>query len=246
MNENKNNISSVNNLSNSNDTHSDRFNLSLNEEKSKSIKSHYNIRRQIPLCFIHANIKTKNTNHRSANFKSLLNPNINAGRCKKINSFLNHENLEKKKRSKSNNSRFPGLYSSFNNILIEYIPVPAKVSNIPKNQNIKIISKKIDANIDKKTFICMKYNKKKGVLFIKFRNIFYYNYYYYYFKGRSFYKKDPCGNYLPLEMVKIEETNDLWTKNLKEEEIKEYTIGDEENNEFYLYIRMYFRSVSPE
>ena len=146
------------------------------------------------------------------------------------------------KRAKSIKYKLSNLYSSFNNILLEYIPVTGKVFNIPKNLNLDKIFNKINLRIDEKTFICLKYNKKTGDLFIKFRNKYYFNYYYYYFKNKIFFHQNK-----PLKMIKIEETNGLWDINPKEEELKKLIINNNENQySFYkYYISIQFRRISP-
>ena len=146
------------------------------------------------------------------------------------------------KRAKSIKYKLSNLYSSFNNILLEYIPVTGKVFNIPKKLNLDKIFNKINLRIDEKTFICLKYNKKTGDLFIKFRNKYYFNYYYYYFKNKIFFHQNK-----PLKMIKIEETNGLWDINPKEEELKKLDINNDENKySFYkYYISIQFRRISP-
>ena len=256
---NENQSLNYNNQYNSIDTNSESINLSLIKEKSKNFKYHYNYRNRSRTltCLSYPYKKIQNNGHPPARLNSLLKPNLKkmknkfnlgkVGRCQKFKSCLKHENLkknfhvEKNKRPKSVKSSFSALYSSFNNILIEYIPVTAKIINVPKNRNLDTILKKIDVNIDRRTFICLKYNKKKGVLFIKFRNKFYFNYYYYYFKDKSIYK-----NYPPLIMTKIEESINLWRTNPKEEEIKRFPIfhnRDEENNFNYFYITLNFKRI---
>lgn len=149
---------------------------------------------------------------------------------KKIRTQVECHNLTK--RSKSIKHKFSNLYNSFNKILSEFIPVTAKVVGIPKNQNLDLIIKKINVNIDNKTFICLKYNKKNGILYIKFRNKYYFNYYYTYFKNKSYYNDSP-----KLKMIKIEETKGLWEINDKNEQFKKIIINnDNEDNYFYHYI----------
>ena len=147
----------------------------------------------------------------------------------------------KKIRSKSLLVRFSGLYSSFNNIILEYLPVTAKVLNIPKNQKIDKIIEKMDAHIDNRTFIRFKYNKKNGNLFIKFRNIFYFKFYCYYFKGKHYFKASPI-----IKMIKFEEENGMWDINPKNEEAKKMTnFAGHQNHFFYdLYKHKILRKIN--
>ena len=148
----------------------------------------------------------------------------------------NKRNSETKKiRSKSFKTRFSSLYSSFNKIFMNFNPVTAIIFNIPKNQKIDFVYKKISSRIGGE-FIYFKYNKKNGNLYIKFRNIFYYNYYYIYMKDRPF-----LPNCKELKMTKIEETNEMW-RVLKEEEIIMTFEQENNNNYFYDYICKNFKS----
>ena len=142
------------------------------------------------------------------------------------------------KRPKSIKPRFSSLYTSFNRILTENTPITVKVLNIPKNQKLATIFKKINANIDKKTFIILKYIKNKGDLYIKFRNIYYYNYYYYYFKGKVF----PGGNKI-LQMIKIVENHNLWIVNSDKEEIIIPKIINGDDFLYQSYILQNFRRI---
>lgn len=143
-----------------------------------------------------------------------------------------------KKRSQSFKTGFPSFYY-FNNIALEFIPLTAIIFNIPKNLKIKIVFKKLCARIDKREFIRFKYNKKTGIVYIKFRNIFYYNYYFYYFKNRNFFKNTP-----PIQMIKTEEINGMWAVNpLEEEEIsmKFNELSDKDYNFYNNYLALNYK-----
>lgn len=141
------------------------------------------------------------------------------------------------KRAKSIKPSFSSLYTSFNRIFTENTPVTVKVINILKNQKLADIFRKINANIDNKTFIILKYIKNKGDLYIKFRNIYYYNYYYSYFKGKVFF-----GNKI-LQMIKIEENHNLWTVNSDKEEIFIPKIINGDDFFYQSYIRQNFKRI---
>ena len=150
----------------------------------------------------------------------------------------NNTTRPKKTRSKSLKTSFSSLYSSFNKIFVEFIPVTALILNIPKNQKIEMVYEKINCKIYKE-FIHFKYNKIKGHVYIKFRNIFYYNYYYCLFKGRSFF---PNSN--TLKMIKIEEKNGMWDVDPLKEEEKKMTLEQKDDFFYKSYICRNFKSIS--
>jgi len=130
---------------------------------------------------------------------------------KKPNDLLKETNSKngRKRRSNSEGSITRRTFILFQNIL----PITVKIINLPKNLKLKKIRKRIDARIDKKTFLCLKYNKTFGVLYIKFRNEVYCNYYYYLINGKIY---DEKYNDNILEMIEIKDNENLWTSNLDE------------------------------
>jgi hypothetical protein len=150
-----------------------------------------------------------------------------------INSHLILSQNGRKRRSNSISSTACNRFFLIQNIL----PITVKVINLPKNLSLKEIKKQIDANIDDKTFLCLKYNKKYGILYIKFRNELYYNYYSFYFKGRYFY----TNKYNP-KMIDIKENANLWTSNQNEEILNFYFNNRKPDNFYYKsYIKKNFR-----
>lgn len=245
---------------NSNDTKTESsLNLSqidLKDISSKKLKKIYKNRIRTPPCMHNLNKKSKRNPNSSGRSKSSLNSNVKKLK-KKLNliksiktqrpksclkeakkRFNQNEKQEKtnelkKNRSKSLLVRFTGLYSSFNKILLEFIPVTVKVLNIPKNQKIDEIIEKIDAHIDNRTFLRFKYNKKNGDLFIKFRNNFYFKFYCYYFKEKHYFRHTPS-----IKMNKIEEKKGMWVINPKIEEEKKMTnFNGHQETFFYNYYK---------
>lgn len=134
-------------------------------------------------------------------------------------------------KSKTFEPKSSNLY--YQNILIENVPVTAKVTNIPKNDKLSKILKKINFNIDKQTFLRIKYNRIKGVLYIKFRNIIYYNYYYLNLNKKHYYKGLPCVN-----ITKVKNNINIWDIDPQSEEEKIFKIKckKKKNNFFYSLI----------
>ena len=160
---------------------------------------------------------------------------IESSYCRIKSSLKELKSAKERKRSKSFKTGFSGLY--FNNIFLEILPLTAIIFHIPKNQKINLIFDKLCARIDNREFIRFKYNKKNGVVYIKFRNIFYYNYYFNYYKNRTFFKNTPI-----LQMTKIEENKGMWAVNPFEEEEKKLNFNEslDEDSCFhnnYLYIK---------
>jgi len=121
----------------------------------------------------------------------------------------------------------------FHKILTENVPVIAKITHISKNDTLSKILNKIDFNIDNRTFLRVKYNRRKGVLYIKFRNKIYYNYYYFHLNKKHYHKGLPCVN-----MTKVEDNINIWNIDPISEEKKIFNIIDQEkqNNFFYSII----------
>ena len=146
---------------------------------------------------------------------------------KTLNSFINFC------KSKTFEPKSSNLY--FQNILIENMPVTAKVTNIPKNDTLSKILKKINLKIDKQTFLHIKYNRIKGVLYIKFRNKIYYNYYYLNLNKKHYYKGLPCIN-----ITKVNDNINIWDIDIdpRSEEEKKFIINykKKKNNLFYSLI----------
>ena len=135
-------------------------------------------------------------------------------------------------KSKTFEPKSSNLYL-YQNILIENVPVTAKVTNIPKNDKLSKILKKINFKIDKQTFLRIKYNRIKGVLYIKFRNKIYYNYYYLNLNKKHYYKGLPCIN-----ITKVKNNINIWDIDPQSEEEKIYKINykKKKNNFFYSLI----------
>lgn len=240
--------------------------ISGNSPSNKTLNKDSKYRNMTPTCSHAKNMKAEKQKNYSTRSNSLLlknhlHKNINKNvklnlskitlTCKRDNSCSKFGQDWKKeikvqvnchnsaKRSKTIKPKFSNLFHSFNKILSEIIPVTAKVAGIPKNQNLDLIYQKINVNIDNKTFIFLKYNKKNGNLFIKFRNKYYFNYYYSYFKNRSYFYGLP-----KIKMTRIEETRGLWDINNKNEQLKELTINNNDvDNSFYHYIRSNFSEL---
>lgn len=199
-----------------------------------------------PKSSLKSNIKKLKKKFSLIKSNKTLRPKSCSKQSKKIfNKTEKKENVingTKKYRAKSLLVRFSDLYSSFNKIILEFIPVTAKVYSIPKKQKIDNIIEKIDAHIDNRTFIRFKYNKKNGNLFIKFRNIFYFKFYCFYFKGKHYLKNTPL-----IEMIKIEEENGMWEINPKIEEEKKMTnFSGLQDNFFYNYFKFKkYREINP-
>ena len=156
--------------------------------------------------------------------------------CNNFNCDSPSYNVKKKNRPKALSPK--PSYLSFKNILDEFTPVIGKISNLPKNKKLYKIFRKINARIDNRTFLRIKYNKRTGILFIKFRNKYYYNYYYSLLNGRQFNEGLPN-----VEISKIEEDNFLWIKKADEED-KVFYDKKVENNLFYKdYISSSFRNI---
>ena len=151
------------------------------------------------------NIKKPNDLLKETNERRLVKREI----WSPIDFHLNFSKNGRKNRSNSEGSIARRTFISFQNIL----PITVKIINLPKNLKLKKIRKRIDARIDKKTFLCLKYNKTFGVLYIKFRNEVYCNYYYYLLNGKIYDKK---YNDNILEMIDIKDNENLWTPNLDE------------------------------
>ena len=147
-----------------------------------------------------------------------------------------HSNISKNGRKRRSNSVDSIAFNMF--FLIQNIlPIVAKVINLPKNASFKEIIERIDARIDDRTFLKLKYNKRLGVLYIKFRNEIYYNYYSYLFNGRSYFRN---GEYL--KMIEIQENENLWTQNEDEEILNFYFNNDNpEDFNYKSYIKKNFR-----
>jgi hypothetical protein len=105
---------------------------------------------------------------------------------KPINSHSNIAKNDKKRRSNSVGSISLNIIFLIQNIL----PITVKVINFPRNLSLKEIKQRIDVRIDDRIFLKLKYNKRLGVLYIKFRNEIYYNFYSYLFNGRTYYKNN--------------------------------------------------------
>ena len=238
--------------------------IDLKEITSKKLNKSYKNRNRTPTCKHYFENKSKKNPYSSNRSKSSLKSNLRklkkkfcviksnlalrSKSCKEAKKIFNRTGKKgkpitasKKNRSKSLLVRFSGLYSSFNKIMLEFLPVTAKVFNIPKNQKIDEIIEKIDAHIDNRTFIRFKYNKKNGDLFIKFRNIFYFKFYCYYFKGKHYFKASPI-----IKMIKFEEENGMWDINPKNEEAKKMTnFAGHQNHFFYdLYKHKILRKIN--
>jgi hypothetical protein len=206
----------------------------IKKDKDNSAKS---------LSFLKTNLKKSREKLRFTRIKIIPVRYISQLKKKNNTKFMqtkknqNKINSETKKiRSKSFKARFSSLYSSFNKIFMDFNPVTAIIYNIPKNLKIDFVYQKISSRVGGE-FIYFKYNKKNGHLYIKFRNIFYYNYYYFYMKGRHF-----LPNCKELKMTKIEEANEMW-KALKEEEILMTFEQENNNNNFYDFISKNFKSI---
>lgn len=175
-----------------------------------------------------------------------LSKGTNGNKLKKIkgnisfNSNLPKSMTQKNNRSKSLSTKLHPSNLSFKSILDEFIPVVAKALNFPKNGKLKDIFKRININIDNRTFIRIKYIKKTGVLLIKFRNIFYYNYYYSLFKDRKIYKNLPN-----IKMYKIEEDILLWQKNSEEEDMTFSHINEGNNFIYENHVKIAFCNLKP-
>ena len=150
-----------------------------------------------------------------------------------INSHSNISKNGRKRRSNSVGSITFNMFFLIQNIL----PIVAKVINLPRNSSFKEIIDRIDARIDDRTFLKLKYNKRLGVLYIKFRNEIYYNYYSYLFNGRSYFRN---GEYL--KMIEIQEKENLWTQNKDEELLNFYFNNNKpEDINYKFYIKKNFR-----
>ena len=217
------------------------FSYKKNKTIKKAVKNGDNFTR--PKSFLKTNLKRTRENLR---FKKLKKTFLRHNSyLKELNNtkFLktkktNNTTRPKKTRPKSLKTSFSSLYSSFNKIFVEFIPVTALILNIPKNQKIEMVYEKINCKIYKE-FIHFKYNKIKGHVYIKFRNIFYYNYYYCLFKGRRFF---PNSN--TLKMIKIEEKNGMWDVDPLKEEEKKMTLEQKDDFFYKSYICRNFKSIS--
>jgi hypothetical protein len=178
------------------------------------------------------NIKKPNDLLKETNERRLVKREI----WSPIGFHLNFTKNGRKNRSNSEGSIARRTFISFQNIL----PITVKIINLPKNLKLKKIRKRIDARIDKQTFLCLKYNKTFGVLYIKFRNEIYYNFYSYLFNGRTYYKN---GKYL--KMIEIQENENLWTPNADEEILMLHFDNAKPKDNFYIsYIEKNFRFFS--
>ena len=139
-------------------------------------------------------------------------------------------------KSKTINYDSSAVKASFDNILVEYIPVNGMLINVPKNYNFQKIINKINVNCDARTFLCIKYNRKEGKLYIKFRNIYFYNYYYYYLHNRPFINGQP-----EMKLCKVENNINIWDINPKYEEIKYFKIVKE--NYSYDFYNNYIKEL---
>lgn len=181
-----------------------KLNSNFKESKINNLmKNAYN--NDEPLGYTRLNIKNPNdllkeTNERKLVKKEIWSPN---------DFHLNISKNGRKRRSNSEGSKSRKTFILFQNIL----PITVKIINLPKNLKLKKIRKRIDARIDNKTFLCLKYNKTFGVLYIKFRNEVYCNYYYYLINGKIYDEKYSDNI---LEMIDIKDNEDLWTPNLDE------------------------------
>jgi hypothetical protein len=147
-----------------------------------------------------------------------------------------HSNISKNGRKRRSNSVGSIAFNMF--ILIQNIlPIVGKVINLPKNSSLKEIINRIDARIDDRTFLKLKYNKRLGLLYIKFRNEIYYNYYSCLFNGRSYFRN---GEYL--KITEIQENENLWTQNQDEELLNFYFNNNKPEGFIYkFYIKKNFR-----
>jgi hypothetical protein len=155
---------------------------------------------------------------------------------KPINSHSNIAKNDKKRRSNSVGSISLNIIFLIQNIL----PITVKVINFPRNLSLKEIKQRIDVRIDDRIFLKLKYNKRLGVLYIKFRNEIYYNFYSCLFNGRTYYKN---GKYL--KMIEIQENENLWTPNADEEILMLRFDNSKSKDNFYIsYIEKNFRFFS--
>ena len=154
----------------------------------------------------------------------------------KKKSYPNLPSLSKKSfnRSKSMDFDLSVLNKSFENLLAEYIPVTAILINVPKNYDLKKIFKKINQKIDNQTFLRLKYDKKEGVLFIKFRNKYYYNFYFSFLNRKVFFGDLPF-----MELFPVEDNLDLWILNPKFEEEKIFILSNESKKQDYDFYKNY-------
>ena len=175
----------------------------------------------------------KSINSKKYNNSNILlkeEPKINE--IHKRNSYPNNSNNSKYEfyKSKTMNYDPSDAKTFFDNILIDYIPVDAMLINVPKNYDFEKIINKINANCDPRTFLCIKYNRREGVLYIKFRNIYFYNYYYYYLHNRSF----DNNRQQKMELHTVENNINIWNINTKYEDIKIFKIAKENSSyDFY-------------
>lgn len=181
-----------------------KLNSNFKESKIINFMKNFHINNET-LGYARLNTKKPNDLLKETNEKRLVKKEIWSP-----NDFhLNISKNGRKKRSNSEGSIDQKTFFLFQNVL----PITVKIINLPKNLKLKKIRKRIDARIDKKTFLCLKYNKTLGVLYIKFRNEVYCNYYYYLVKGRIY---DEKYNDNILEMIDIKDNENLWTPNLDE------------------------------
>ena len=155
---------------------------------------------------------------------------------KKSYPYLKDKNSSKKNfnRSKSMDFDLTVLNKSFENLLAEYIPVTAILINAPKNYDLNKIYKKINQKIDGRTFLRLKYDKKEGILFIKFRNKYYYNYYFSYLNRKAMFEGLPF-----VEFFQVEDNLNLWNLNPKFEEEKIFILSDESKKQDYDFYKNY-------
>ena len=149
---------------------------------------------------------------------------------------LKDKNSSKKNfnRSKSMDFDLTVLNKSFENLFAEYIPVTAILINAPKNYDLNKIYKKINQKIDNQTFLRLKYDKKEGILFIKFRNKYYYNYYFSYLNRKAIFEGLPF-----VEFLQVEDNLNLWSLNPKFEEEKIFILSDESKKQDYDFYKNY-------
>ena len=214
---------SVNNIQSDSDvSQEDTFNNSTktNEEEKSLINIKKNKRH------INNNKVLKGANEKRF-FKTEVKP---------INSHSNIAKNDKKRRSNSVGSISLNIIFLIQNIL----PITVKVINFPRNLSLKEIKQRIDVRIDDRIFLKLKYNKRLGVLYIKFRNEIYYNFYSCLFNGRTYYKN---GKYL--KMIEIQENENLWTPNADEEILMLRFDNSKSKDNFYIsYIEKNFRFFS--
>ncbi len=158
-----------------------------------------------------------------------------------IHKKKSYPNLQDKNSSKKNFNRSKSmdfdltvLNKSFENLLAEYIPVTAILINAPKNYDLNKIYKKINQKIDNQTFLRLKYDKKEGILFIKFRNKYYYNYYFSYLNRKAMFEGLPF-----VEFFQVEDNLNLWNLNPKFEEEKIFILSDESKKQDYDFYKNY-------